>query len=208
MRRKRKNLGNPAAIEAATTVAKTKAGQNTIMIATVAGVVAAGYLIWKFGGLIGGIKDGAVGIAEGIGLKDSDVDKAVKNKTKEINQTPAQQNPWSPQYYRSNGGSGFTASMANALAEKIYKAVRSDQGGGGSVFNSSRLFNGNKGSNADVILGVLRQLKTKVQLSMLADAFVKRYNKDIYTFLDKANTNEYVSKYLDVASGLKGIQWR
>lgn len=81
-----------------------------------------------------------------------------------------QTNPFSPSYYRGRRCTILTAAAADALAERIYKAMGWTD-------------------DEDEIFAVFRSLSTKCQVSFLADRFQQRYQRDLFTYLQQGDTN-------------------
>jgi len=148
---------------------------NTKGIATILLVVAVIFIVLFAGSKVMKLINGTL---EGLGLKDDPTEA----KNKETVQTGLEKetnkgvmSAWSPQYYKNApGGSALlTVATAKALAKTMWDSV-------GYITDTPSLGE-----------GVIKQLKTKTQVSFLADTFYKTYKVDLLSWLqNKYDTNE------------------
>lgn len=96
-----------------------------------------------------------------LGIKNSKEEKDIEDQ----GNRPNQDNPFSPIFYKSRNCTIITRASADKFAKEIYDAL------------------GFWGDNEDQVINVFRQLKSKCQVSFLADVFAQNYKKDLYTFL-------------------------
>lgn len=163
---------------------------NTKGVATILVVVAVIAIVFFAGGKIMKFFNG---ILEGLGLKD-DPNEA---KNKEAVQTGLDKetakgvlSAWSPQFAKNapGGSSILKATSANALAKTMWDSV-------GYTYDSPALGE-----------GVIKQLKTKSQVSSLADAFFKNYKVDLLSWLqNKYDTNEQKQFLASMLSYVKAL---
>jgi len=110
--------------------------------------------------------------------------QAEQDKVNASSQTSA----YSPNLYKNKPGALLlTSASANALADQIYNAI------------------GNFYDDENAIYAVLRQLKSKDQLSQLADVFTKRHAADLFTYL-RRNLNDSEMEIINsITANLKGL---
>lgn len=92
--------------------------------------------------------------------------KSAEKKAKEIGMSV--NSPLNPNYYKNKIGARIlTVAVAEKLANEIYSAI-------GVVYDSP-----------EQIVSAIKKCVTKSQISFLAEIFSKKYNKDLYEFLDE-----------------------
>lgn len=98
-------------------------------------------------------------LLEGVGLSKSEAELEIERQTS----NPA--SPWNPNYWRKGGATIITNSQVEKFVNTIWNAP-------GYVYD-----------DFDAVLGVFKQLKTKSQVSYLADKFNQLKGKDLLNWL-------------------------
>ena len=98
-------------------------------------------------------------LLEGVGLSKSEAEIEIEQ------QTSNPSSPWNPNYCRKGGATIITNSQVQKFIDTIWNAP-------GYTFD-----------DFDAVLGVFKQLKTKSQVSYLADKFNQAKGKDLLNWL-------------------------
>jgi hypothetical protein len=127
-------------------------------------------------------------LLEGVGLSKSEAELEIEKQTS----NPA--SPWNPNYWRKAGATIITNAQVQKFIETIWNAP-------GYVYD-----------DFDAVLGVFKQLKTKSQVSYLADKFNQVKGKDLLNWLqgggalswpaDRFSANQ-VNQLIKYVNGLK-----
>lgn len=96
-----------------------------------------------------------------LGIQDSREEKDIANQGNLSNE----KNPFSPAYWKSRNCTILNRGAADSYAKQIFDAF------------------GFFGDDEDQAINVFRQLKSKCQVSFLADVFAQNYKKDLFTYL-------------------------
>lgn len=105
-------------------------------------------------------------ILEKLNIIDSAEDKA-------LNEAQLSETAWNPRFYQTapTGSILITSAAVKMLSKKIYDALNW------------------YGDSFVEVIGALRQLKTKAQVSQLADYFAKTYGLDMYAYLKTGDSS-------------------
>jgi hypothetical protein len=127
-------------------------------------------------------------LLESVGLSQSEAELEVEK------QTSNPQSAWNPNYWRKGGATIITNENVNNYIEKIWNAP------------------GYFSDDFDAVLGVFKQLKTKSQVSYLADKFNQVKGKDLLNWLQGGGplnwpadrfSAEQVNQLIKYVNGLK-----
>lgn len=145
---------------AADTAISSKSGQTGLMILVIVVIGIVLFILYK-------VFNGINGVLESVGLKDS-ADETKVNKTLGSESDKADKGGWfNPAYYKKLGSSGLqTSNEADKVAKQIKDSV-------GYLYDSP-----------EDALGAIKQIKSKQQLSYLADRFNVLYSKDMKSYMD------------------------
>ena len=125
-------------------------------------------------------------ILQKVGVIQTKEDKARAEQDK-VN-AGSQTSAFSPNLYKDKPGVLLlTSASANALADQIYNAI------------------GNFYDDENAIYAALRQLKSKEQLSQLADVFVKRHAANLFTYLRRNLSDSEMDVINSITANLKGL---
>lgn len=114
--------------------------------------------------IIGGVIFAGYKLLQKIGLVKTAADAAASNAAASLQNA----NYFSPDYYKT-GGAGtliLTAAASDFLAKSIY--------------DSKGIFN----DDEDKLFGVFKSLKTKSQVSFLAEVFYRKYKRDMIAYIN------------------------
>lgn len=147
--------------------------------------------------VVGKFFKGIDGLLQKIGLQDSKEEKENKEKVSNAvdkESTKGNESAWSPRFYQGApyGAVLLTASSAESLAKRMWDSV-------GYFVDSP-----SKGA------GVIRQLKTKAQVSHLAHKFFQKYGIDLLPWLqNKYDTSEQKEYLADMLRHVEALpKWR
>jgi hypothetical protein len=127
-------------------------------------------------------------ILEGVGLQKSSEEIEIEK------QTSNPSSPWNPNYWRKGGATILTNANVNRFIETIWNAP-------GYFYD-----------DFEAVLGVFKQLKTKSQVSYLADKFNQAKGKDLLSWLQGGGalswpadrfSSEQVNQLIKYVNGLK-----
>lgn len=114
-----------------------------------------------------------------LGIIQSSEDKARDKQAQAFGTT--QNSPFNPSYYKGvKNAILVTRATAEKLADQLYDAI-------GNVYDDE-----------NAVYGALRQLKTKTQLSWVADVFTQRHQADLYQYLARNLSDSE----MDVVNGI------
>ena len=142
-----------------------------------------GGTILLVGGIAAGLYFGVFDpILKALGVKDSAEDK----KAKDLGNAEA----FNPSYWRTGGAGTLVITDAGARA---YAKV---------IYDSHGFFN----DDEDKVRGVFRQLRTKSQVSYLADKFYQIYNKGLFDYLKTFLGSSDLSAISDIVRNLPNFK--
>lgn len=127
-------------------------------------------------------------LLESVGLSQSEAEIEVQK------QTSNPQSPWNPNFWRKGGATILTVADTNRYINTIWNAP------------------GYITDDFDAVLGVFKQLKTKSQVSYLADRFNQVKGKDLLNWLQGGNalswpadrfSADQVNQLIKYVNGLK-----
>ena len=127
-------------------------------------------------------------LLEGVGLQKSDEEIEIEKQTS----NPG--SPWNPNYWRKGGATLIREADVQRFVNKIWNAP------------------GYISDDFDAVLGVFKQLKTKSQVSYLADKFNQMKGKDLLNWLQGGGalswpadrfSAEQVNQLIKYVNGLK-----
>jgi len=143
---------------------------NTLLMV---GGIAGAFLLVK--GLGGGIKSLFTGLAESLNIRESATEQA---SAQQYANEP-RVNAWNPNYWdllRNNNPGKKVQILSVSSTNKIVKDLYD------SIYQMVPV-----APDTEKILGTFSLLKYKSQVSWVASAFQKKYNKDLLTFLDNGS---------------------
>jgi hypothetical protein len=154
---------------------KLKPENSKALVILIGGVVLVVLLAVYINKTFGGLGKFFGSISDALGITDSPETQQLKatiQAAKNTSASPA--SPWSPQYYKDTpaGARLMTQAGADALASQIWDSV-----------------NWLTGWHMDEVVGAIKQLSAKSQVSFLADRFQLVYNADLLTWI----TMQYTS---------------
>lgn len=143
---------------------------NTILVV---GGIAGAVLLFK--GLKGGLSNLFTGLAQQLNLAETKTEQQSATQYA----TEPRLNPWNPNYWkqlRDQNKGKRVLTVTPASTEKIITVLYD------AIHQWVPV-----APDSEKILGVFSTVQYKSQISWLADAFQKKYNKDLLTFLDNGS---------------------